>query len=149
MTHAFPFRLVDRPGPGEPGASDDPPGRGCRILLTQGAALLRGRGDYPVLLAVEALAQACLAISQEGAPEGSSPEGSPPESAVGGVRLAGLDRVIFADELESAPLRAGDLLEAEAETVGTFGSLRKVEGRLRRDGRTVVEAVLLLAAVEG
>lgn len=129
--HAFPFEWVDRRDAG---------GR-ARLALTQTAAVQRGRGEFPPILALEILAQAGLG---ENSPDPASPresEATPP--AV--VHLAGLDQVRFHDSLAEAPLRAGDLLEARVEEVAKFGKLRKLAGRLERDGVVVVEAMLLLS----
>ena len=123
LPHAYPFALLDRLADG-----------GIGVLVTAGAAQLRGGGELPASLAVEVMAQAALVALAPEAGEGGG------TAQQGGGLLAGLDTVSF-----HAPLRAGDLLRAEATLVGRMGPLVKVRCELRRDGELVVEGGLLLA----
>lgn len=138
LPHRFPFRLVDRWVEGEsPHAV---------AAITVGAALWRGRGGYPLGLAVEILAQASLLLLPPPAASTKAEEDTPASSgqavasgAPPGL-LAGIEEATLREEL-----RAGDRLEAHTELVRRLGALSMVRGVLRRDGVEVASATLLLA----
>ena len=83
------------------------------------------------------MAQGALASLAPEEPEGAT--GARPHGA--SLRLAGVDGARL-----HAPVRPGDRLTVDARLEGRFGALSKVACRLVRDGETVAEAALLLAA---
>jgi len=125
LPHAYPFRLVEPHG-------ERVPGKGPAILPSLGASLPRqGAAEYPLSLAVEAMAQAVLA-----APPAELGRAG---SAGGSAHLAGIEQARLL-----AAIAPGDRLEARAEVAGRFGPAAKVRCHLERDGEPVAEATLLL-----
>jgi 3-hydroxymyristoyl/3-hydroxydecanoyl-(acyl carrier protein) dehydratase len=109
-------------------------GDGTVVLsITSGASWLRGAGELPATLAVEALAQAAIAAL-------APAQGDDADRGASGGVLAGIDSVRF-----HAALVAGDRLEARATLLGRLGALVKVHAELRRGDVIVVEGDLLLA----
>ncbi len=111
------------------------------ILPSAGDALpWRGRalGPYPLTLAVEAMAQAALALL--GNLGNAGPDGGGERSA----HLAGVNEARLLAPIEG-PIESGDRLTAYADLAGRFGPMVKVECHLDRDEERVAEAELLLA----
>jgi len=117
--HRFPFRLV------EPGIAQVTPSLGASLPRQEHAP------DYPLALALEAMAQAVIAAPPPGLERG--------DAAPGIVHLAGIEQGRLL-----AAIAPGDRLEAHAELLGRFGPAAKVRCRLERDGTKVAEATLLL-----
>ncbi|NWG00470.1 MAG: hypothetical protein HXY19_05965 [Thermoanaerobaculaceae bacterium] len=113
IPHAFPFRLVERREVGDDGARSV-------VLVTADGAVAAGSA-WPVMLVAEALAQSILLVAR--------PEGG------GEVRLVALDRVCQFQEVA-----AGDRLEVEVRSEGTFGSLRRFSCRAVCSGAVVAAA---------
>lgn len=129
LPHAYPFRLVEPHGGGTPG-------RRPVLLPSLGAAMPRqaelgSAAEYPLSLAVEAMAQAVLAAP----PAELQSQGS----RSGSAHLAGIEEARLL-----AAIEPGDRLEAHAEVAGRFGPAAKLRCRLVRNGEPVAEAILLL-----
>ncbi|MEM6795455.1 MAG: hypothetical protein AAF725_15870 [Acidobacteriota bacterium] len=122
-----------------------PSGAVVSMRLTQSSWLNREK-ELPAPLAVEMMAQAVLVLLSEEAEGGKETTPPPPAEQEGWPALAGIDSVSFAEELARSPLQAGDVVEAESSITGRFGAMTKVESVLRRGGRVIVEASLLLVA---
>lgn len=134
--HRFPFRWIDRSA-AEPGG---PP-----VALLSAGASLPGTSvpSQPLTLLIEMMAQGAL-VALAGAVEPGETGAKPPgPNAWNGtdVRLAGIDGARYL-----APAGPGDRLTVETRVEGRFGTLSKVRCRVERDGETVAEAGLLLAA---
>ena len=117
LPHRFPFRLMDRVGPGV-----------ARVELSAGSYWSRGDASLPTAFCAEMVAQAAALLLDE-------PGAEPRERW-----LAGIDRV----EL-SRPLRAGESLQIRVRREASYGAIVKVAGEIYCDSEKVAEATLLLA----
>lgn len=126
LPHRFPFSLVEVLA-------------GDRVVLSVSAGSWWTReGSLPPMMALEALAQGAAILLRE---TGEGPKG-PAEA----LYLAGIDSAAFSEELESSPLRAGDVLEIRARLRLRLGPLLRIEAEMLRDDRRVVEAAFTASA---
>ena len=141
LPHRFPFQFVSLSAESMQRSAADAldaerdrsPEKGrLKVLLSHGTGPLRGMVHLPSILGIEIVAQATAALLS------SSSEDRPSE-----VFLAGAE-VQFSDSLGERPMSAGDELEVQVETRCDFGKLRKVSGRIEREGEVLLEADLML-----
>ena len=127
LPHQYPFRFVE-PRDGAPIVR---PSVDARLLR-------RGITEYPLSVALEAMAQSVLAT-----PPGMGEGGEGKAPPVGRVHLAGIEDARLLTEI-----RPGDRLEGRSELQGRFGPALKVRCELVREGEAVAEATLLLTMTD-
>lgn len=128
LPHAYPFEFVH-------GACSRPTPDSVLVRLSHGSGVLKGQRDLPSILGIEILAQAAAWIEADRESSGDEP----PQA----VYLAGCE-ARFSNALALRPMMAGDELRVTVEPAGSFGRLRRVAGRIVREGTVLVEAELML-----
>lgn len=128
LPHRFPFQFV----PSRLPTVDSRGEATVAVRLSHGTGPLRGLVDLPPTLGIEIVAQAAAACLSDG------------DEAPEAVFLAGCE-VEMMETLRENPMTAGDELQVVVRAVGGMGRLRKVAGRIERDGEPLMGVELLLS----